>query len=398
MRLRTLDRIDVAGKTVLVRADLNVPIKNGRVIDATRLERLRPTLDELASHGARIVVISHFGRPNGKRDPALSLRPVADALRHLLAGRVVVFADDCIGPAAETAAAALRPGDVLVLENLRFHTGEEANDAAFAAALGRLGDVYVDDAFSCAHRAHASIEALARRLPSAAGRSLEEELTMLGRALEAPKRPVMAIVGGAKVSTKLALLENLVGKVDTLAIGGGMANTLLFARGIVVGRSLCEVDQAPAARAVLARAAKTDCRILLPTDAVVASELKAGAASRTVSLDAIGGEEMILDVGPQTVTAVQSALTESRTLLWNGPVGAFEYPPFDAATMAIARAVAELTRSGALLSVAGGGETVAAVNAAGVGGAFSYLSTAGGAFLEWIEGRVLPGVAVLMDG
>lgn len=398
MRLRTLDRIDVAGKTVLVRADLNVPIKNGRVIDATRLERLRPTLDELAGRGACIVVISHFGRPNGKRDPALSLRPVADALRYLLVGRVVVFADDCVGAAAETAAAALRPGEVLVLENLRFHAGEEANDAAFAAALGRLGDVYIDDAFSCAHRAHASIEALAWQLPSAAGRSLEKELTMLGRALEAPKRPVMAIVGGAKISTKLALLENLVAKVDTLAIGGGMANTLLFARGIGVGRSLCEVDQAPAARTVLARAAKAECGIILPTDAVVASELKAGAASRTVSLEAIGGEEMILDLGPQTVAAVRSALTASCTLLWNGPVGAFEYPPFDAATVAIARTVADLTRSGALLSVAGGGETVAAVNSAGVGGAFSYLSTAGGAFLEWIEGRVLPGVAVLMDG
>jgi phosphoglycerate kinase len=398
MRLRTLDRIDVAGKTVLVRADLNVPVKNGRVIDATRLERLRPTLNELAGHGARIIVISHFGRPNGKRDPALSLKPVADALRYLLAGRAVAFADDCIGAAAETAAAALRPGEVLVLENLRFHPGEEANDASFAAALGRLGEVYVDDAFSCAHRAHASIEALARRLPSVAGRSLEGELTMLGRALDAPKRPVMAIVGGAKISTKLALLENLVGKVDTLAIGGGMANTLLFARGIGVGRSLCEVDQAPAAQAVLARAAKADCRILLPTDAVVAGDLKIGAVGRTVALEAISGRDMILDIGPQTVAAIRAALAASRTLLWNGPVGAFEYPPFDAATVAIARTVAELTRSGALLSVAGGGETVAAVNAAGVGDAFSYLSTAGGAFLEWIEGRVLPGVAVLMDG
>ncbi|MSP51534.1 MAG: phosphoglycerate kinase [Alphaproteobacteria bacterium] len=395
MSLRTLDHVEVDGKTVLVRADLNVPIKDGRITDTTRIDRLVRTLNELIRRNARIVLMSHFGRPNGKRDPKLSLAPVLGSLSAALPNARVTFAPDCVGPATEAAVAALGAGDIVLLENLRFHAGEEANDPTFAKALARLGGVYVDDAFSCAHRAHASIDALARLMPAVAGRLMEEELTMLGRALASPKRPVAAIIGGAKISTKLALIENLVGRVNTLAIGGGMANTLLLAQGESIGKSLCEHDQIGAARAIVARARTSGCTILLPHDVVVARELKCGVAHRIVALGAVATDEMILDIGPNSVASVKRSLESCRTLIWNGPVGAFEYPPFDAATTALARIVADLTTLGTLLSVAGGGETVAAVNSAGVAERFSYLSTAGGAFLEWIEGRELPGVAVL---
>jgi phosphoglycerate kinase len=348
----------------------------------------------LAQKGARVVVVSHFGRPKG-RDAALSLRPIAAALGKALGGRAVTFAEDCIGPAAEDAVATLKDGDVLVLENLRFHKGEEANDAAFAAALAKLGDLYVNDAFSAAHRAHASTEALAKLLPAAAGRLMQEELEHWGQALEAPKRPVVAIVGGAKISTKLDLLGNLVKKVNALVIGGGMANTFLNARGVEVGKSLCERDMATTARAIEATAKGAGCTILLPEDAVVASALKPGVETRVVPVASTPTDMMILDVGPATVARVNAELERAKTLVWNGPLGAFETAPFDQGTNAVARHAAKLTKGGKLLSVAGGGDTVAALAHAGVGEDFSYVSTAGGAFLEWLEGKTLPGVAAL---
>ncbi|MCX7353788.1 MAG: phosphoglycerate kinase [Alphaproteobacteria bacterium] len=391
---RTIDDLSVRGRRVVVRADLNVPVADGKVTDTTRLDRLAPTLRELAEKGARVVVVSHFGRPKG-RDAALSLRPIAAALGKALGGRTVAFAEDCIGPAAEEAVAALKDGDVLVLENLRFHKGEEANDMAFAAALAKLGDLYINDAFSAAHRAHASTEAIAKLLPNAAGRLMQEELEHLGRALEAPKRPVVAIVGGAKVSTKLDLLGNLVKRVNALVIGGGMANTFLNARGIEVGKSLCERDMAETAREIEVTAKAAGCAILLPEDAVVASALKPGVETRIVPVAATPADMMILDVGPATVARVNAELERAKTLVWNGPLGAFETAPFDAGTNAVARHAAKLTKSGALLSVAGGGDTVAALAHAGVGEDFSYVSTAGGAFLEWLEGKTLPGVAAL---
>ena len=390
----TLDDIDPNGKRVLLRADLNVPMKDGRVGDATRIERLAPTIRELAERGAKVVVMSHFGRPKGKPDPAYSLRPLAAPLGQAI-GRKVAFAEDCIGPAAERVVAALQPGAVALLENLRFHAEEEANDVNFARRLAALGDLYVNDAFSAAHRAHASTEALAHLLPAAAGRLMQAELEALAKALEAPQRPVAALIGGAKVSTKLDLLRFLVGKVDALIIGGAMANTLLFAQGIAIGKSLCERDMAETARDIIERARGAGCALMLPVDAVVARTLAPGAASDTVAIGRVPEDQMILDIGPQTVAAIGARLEQSRTLVWNGPVGAFETPPFDAGTIAIARRVAALTRAGTLLSVAGGGDTVAALAQAAVTEALSYVSTAGGAFLEWLEGRTLPGVAAL---
>ncbi len=391
----TLDDIDVRGKRVLVRADLNVPVKDGQVSDATRIERLAPTISALLDQGAAVVVMSHFGRPKGGPDPKLSLRQVLPALRRSLGGRDIAFAEDCTGEQAERVVSALRPGQVALLENLRFHPEEEKNEPNFARALARLGDVYVDDAFSAAHRAHASIAALAELLPAAAGKLMEAELKALSAALEHPVRPVLALVGGAKVSTKLDLLRFVIGKVDMLAIGGAMANTLLFAKGVAVGRSLCERDMAENARQLLALAAERHCRVILPEDAVVAKELKAGSASSTVAIGSVAEDMMILDIGPKTVASIGAALDEAKTLVWNGPLGAFETSPFDHGTEAVARKVAELTSTGRLRSVAGGGDTVAALAAVGVEDELSYVSTAGGAFLEWLEGRELPGVAAL---
>ena len=394
-RFLTLDDIDVRGKRVLLRADLNVPVKDGEVTDATRIERLAPTIEALLARGAAVVVMSHFGRPKGRPDPELSLRPVIAPLRQALGGRKIAFAEDCIGEPARRVVAALQPGEVALLENLRFHPGEEANSPDFAKALAELGEVYVDDAFSAAHRAHASIAALAHLLPAAAGRLMEAELAALTAALEHPERPLMALIGGAKVSTKLDLLRFIIGKVDVLAIGGAMANTILFAQGVEIGHSLCERDMAQQARLILALAAERHCRVILPEDAVVAAELARAAPARTVAIDAVGGDMMILDIGPATVARIAEALDAARTLVWNGPLGAFETPPFDRGTVAVAKKAAKLTRAGRLRSVAGGGDTVAALAAAGVSDQLSYVSTAGGAFLEWMEGRELPGVAAL---
>ena len=392
---RTLDDIgDVAGKRVLVRADLNVPMEGDHVGDASRLAATVPTLALLADAGAKVVVLSHFGRPKGV-NPDLSLRPVAAALAEVL-GRPVAFAADCVGPVAAAAVAALADGDVLVLENTRFHAGEEANNPAFVAELARLGDLYVHDAFSAAHRAHASTEGLAHALPAFAGRAMAAELTALDRALGNPVHPVAAVVGGAKVSSKLDVLLHLVDKVDHLMIGGAMANTFLAARGIDVGKSLCEHDLADTVRDVLARADAAGCTVHLPYDVVVAAEFRAGAAHRTVNVHEIGADEMVLDLGASAVEMLGDTLKTCRTLVWNGPLGAFELPPFDAATVALARTAAALTAEG-LVSVAGGGDTVAALNHAGVADGFTFVSNAGGAFLEWMEGKILPGVAAL-DG
>jgi phosphoglycerate kinase len=393
-KFRTLDDIDPKGKRVLLRADLNVPMKDGTVGDATRIERLAPTIRELADRGARVVVMSHFGRPKGKPEAAYSLRPLVAPLAEAI-GRPVAFAEDCIGPAAERAVKALEPGGVALLENLRFHAEEEKNDPGFAKQLAALGDLYVDDAFSAAHRAHASTEALARLLPAAVGRLMQAELDALGAALETPTRPVAALIGGAKVSTKLDLLTFISGKVDVLIIGGAMANTLLFAQGVAVGKSLCERDMADTARRIIDRAKQAKCDLVLPVDGVVARQLKAGAPSDTVAIDRVPPDAMILDIGPRTVQAIAERLAQCKTLVWNGPVGAFETAPFDAGTTALAKRVAALTREGKLLSVAGGGDTVAALAHAGVVDELSYVSTAGGAFLEWLEGRTLPGVAAL---
>ncbi len=379
---------------MLVRADLNVPMKNGQVADLTRLERTAPTIVELAGKGARVVVLAHFGRPKGKVAPEMSLRPVAEALGRVV-GRPVPFAEDCVGPKASAVVGDLKNGDVAVLENLRFHGEEEKNDSAFASRLAELGDLYVNDAFSCAHRAHASTEAIAKLLPAAAGRLMQAELEALGRALEAPKRPLAALVGGAKISTKMDVLGHLAAMVDVLIVGGGMANTFLFAAGVNVGKSLCEMDMAVQARAIREAAAKRGCKVVLPSDAVVAHEFKEGAAARAVTLDAVPADSMILDVGPKSIAELAKVLADCRTLVWNGPLGAFEVPPFDAGTNAVAREAAKLTKAGQLLSVAGGGDTVAALAHAGVVEDFSYVSTAGGAFLEWLEGKDLPGVAIL---
>jgi phosphoglycerate kinase len=390
---RTLDEADLRGKRVLLRVDLNVPMEGGKVSDLTRLERVAPTIAEIADKGGKVILLSHFGRPK-TRDPKDSLKPVAGALASVL-HRPIGFADDCIGPAAEAAVGAMKNGDIVCLENTRFHKGEEENDPAFVAALAALGDIWVNDAFSAAHRAHASTEGLGHMLPAYAGRAMQMELDALTRALESPQRPVAAIVGGAKVSTKLDLLGNLVSRVDALIIGGGMANTFLAAQGRSVGKSLCEHDLAETARQILAKAKAQNCEIVLPVDAVVAKEFKAHAASRVAPVDAVAADEMILDIGPRTVEHVVSVLARVKTLVWNGPFGAFEKEPFDNGTLEVAEAAAELTAAGKLVSVAGGGDTVAALNAAGAGSRFTYVSTAGGAFLEWMEGKPLPGVEVL---
>lgn len=396
MPVRTLDGVEVAGKRVLLRADLNVPVRDGRITDLTRIERLTPTIRELADKGARVILCSHFERPKGKRVPEMSLAPVAQALGEVL-GRPVRFAEDCVGEPAERAVRAMADGDVLVLENTRFHPGEEANDPAFAQALARLADLYVNDAFSAAHRAHASTEAVAHLLPSYAGRLMQAELEALDSALGNPQRPVIAVVGGAKVSTKLELLGNLSGKVDALVIGGAMANTFLAAQGNPVGRSLQEAEMHETAREIAERARAAGCEIILPVDAVVAREFKPNPPTETVNIHAVPDDAMVLDVGPNTVQQLRDRLPQFRTLVWNGPLGAFETPPFDAATVELARAVADATDAGALRSVAGGGDTVAALRHAGVLERVSYVSTAGGAFLEWLEGKTLPGVAALED-
>ncbi|WP_353230142.1 phosphoglycerate kinase [Novosphingobium sp.] len=396
MTFKTLDDIgDVTGMAVLVREDLNVPMADGQVSDDTRLRATVATLAELADKGARVLVLAHFGRPKGQRVPADSLGPIVPALSAVL-GRAVGFIDDCCGAGAEAAVAALAPGSITVLENTRFHGGEEKNDPAFVAALARLGQAYVNDAFSAAHRAHASTEGLAHVLPAYAGRAMQAELEALEKALGKPEHPVAAVVGGAKVSTKLDVLKHLVSKVDHLIIGGGMANTFLAARGVDVGKSLCEHDLTGTAEEILTAAEAAGCTVHLPYDAAVAKEFAANPPSlRICNVHEIAPDEMILDIGPQAVEALADVLKTCRTLVWNGPLGAFEIAPFDTATVALARSAAALTKEGALVSVAGGGDTVAALNHAGVAGDFSYVSTAGGAFLEWMEGKELPGVAAL---
>ncbi len=396
-KIRTLDDVEVAGKRVLVRADLNVPMKDGKVLDDLRISRILPTLHELSRKGAKVVVLSHFDRPGGKPVAGMSLRPVAAVLATAL-GRPVTFVDDCIGPRAHEIADNLKPGGVALLENTRFHEGEETNDPAFAKDMASLGDLFVNDAFSCAHRAHVSTEALARLLPAVAGRNMEMELASLSAVLETPEHPVVAVVGGAKVSTKLELLGNLRQRVDRLLIGGGMANTFLLAAGREIGKSLCERDMAPLAKAILDTADGSGCKIVLPQDVVVARELKPGAPSKVVPAARVPADHMILDIGPVTAAQFGNLLAESHTLVWNGPLGAFETPPFDAGTVFVARAAAALTADGRLTSVAGGGDTLAALRAAGIADEFSYVSTAGGAFLEWLEGKELPGVKALESG
>ena len=388
---RTLDQADVKGKRVLLRVDLNVPMENGKVSDATRIERVAPTIAEIAGKGGKVILLAHLGRPKGF-DPGKSLKPVAAAVARVLQ-RPVAFADDSVGEKAEAAVNAMQPGDILCLENTRFHKEEEKNEPDFVQKLAALGDIFVNDAFSAAHRAHASTEGLARKLPAFAGRTMQAELEALASVLDAPQRPVAAIVGGAKISSKLDLLGNIGRKVDMLIIGGAMANTFLAAQNRPVGKSLCERDLIPTARDLLAEAA--DCEIVLPVDAVVAKEFRAHAPSRVVEVDGIGHDDMILDIGPRSIEHVVSALARTKTVVWNGPFGAFEVEPFDNGTVEVAEAVAELTELGKLVSVAGGGDTVAALNAAGVTGRFSYVSTAGGAFLEWLEGKRLPGVEAL---
>jgi phosphoglycerate kinase len=391
---RTLDDLDVKGKRVLVRADLNVPMKDGKVTDASRIERQAPTIKQLAERGARVIVLSHFDRPKGKVVPSMSLKPVAEPLaKHV--SRDVAFVDDCKGDVAKAAIAKMKDGDVLILENTRFHKGEEGNDPDFAKEIAALGDIYVNDAFSAAHRAHATTAALAYLLPSAAGRSMEAELRHLAKALDDPQRPVMAVVGGAKVSTKIALLENLISKVDTLVIGGAMANTFFAAQGRNVGKSLYEKDQIDTALRIIHKATETGCVILLPVDVVVAKEFKANAVHRTAEVGDVHDDEMILDVGPKTLQEFGKRLLVTKTLVWNGPFGAFETPPFDMGTSVAANMVVPFTQRGDLISVAGGGDTVAALNHAGAAEGFTYISTAGGAFLEWLEGRELPGVVAL---
>jgi phosphoglycerate kinase len=392
---RTLDDIgDVSGKRVLVRVDLNVPMSGGEVTDATRIERVAPTIIELSDAGAKVILLAHFGRPKGRPSAEFSLQPVAAATAGIV-GRPVAFASDCIGAAAADAIAAMSEGDILLLENTRFHAQEEENDPAFSRALAANGDLYVNDAFSAAHRAHSSTEGIARLLPAFAGRTMQAELDALKKGLGNPARPVVAVVGGAKVSSKIDLLMNLVGKVDALVIGGGMANTFLAARGDDVGKSLCEHELTDTARQIMIEAATAGCAVVLPSDAVVATEFKAGAATATVPVSSVPADAMILDVGPKTLEAVIAWIDRAATLVWNGPLGAFEVEPFDRSTVAAARHAAGRTGQGKLISVAGGGDTVAALNHAGVADGFTYVSTAGGAFLEWMEGKALPGVEAL---
>lgn len=392
---RTLDELDPAGKRVLVRVDLNVPMANGEVTDATRIERAAETIAELVGKGARVVVLSHFGRPKGRIESSMSLAPIAPVLSSALGGMPVAIAEDCVGPAAEAAVAKLADGDIVLLENLRFHKGEEDDDPAFADALAALGELYVNDAFSCSHRAHASVVGLAERLPAYAGRLLQAELQALEMALGGAARPAVAIVGGAKVSTKLEVLGHLLDRVDALVIGGGMANTFLLAEGLSIGRSLAEHGLEASAKAITGKAADKNVDLVLPTDAVVAKKLEPGAPARTLPIEQVAEDDMILDLGPETVKDIVAKLGTAKTVLWNGPLGAFEIPPFDKATIDVAKAVAGLTEAGKLVSVAGGGDTVAALAHAGVEGQLTYVSTAGGAFLEWLEGKTLPGIAAL---
>ncbi|MEL7115188.1 MAG: phosphoglycerate kinase [Pseudomonadota bacterium] len=394
MPWKTLDDIDLAGQIVLTRVDINVPVENGEITDTTRIDRIVPTVRDILAAGGKPVLLAHYGRPKGQVVPEMSLKVTLPTLEAAL-GVPVHFAESCIGAPAKTAVSKLADGAVLLLENTRFHAGEEANDAMFAASLAALGTVYVNDAFSASHRAHGSTAGVARILPAAAGRLMQEELTALDAALGNPVRPVMAVVGGAKVSTKLDLLGNLVTKVNHLVIGGGMANTFLAAQGINVGKSLAEHDMAETAREILSSAEAVNCTIHLPKDIVVAREFAAGAASETLPADQCPEDAMILDAGPETVAAVSAVMDSCATLIWNGPLGAFEIAPFDAATKAAAQHAAQLTDAGTLVSVAGGGDTVAALNQAGVADNFTYISTAGGAFLEWMEGKTLPGVAAL---
>jgi phosphoglycerate kinase len=391
---RTLDDASLTGKRVLLRVDLNVPMEHGKVTDATRIERVLHTIREISKKGGKVILLAHFGRPKGGPDEANSVRPVAAAVAEHL-HQLVAFAPDCVGEVAAKAIAAMKDGDVLLLENTRFHKGEEKNDPGFVEALAKLGDLYVNDAFSAAHRAHASTEGVAHKLPAFAGRAMQAELEALGKALEAPKRPLVAIVGGAKVSSKLDLLGNLVAKVDALVIGGGMANTFLNAQGLPVGKSLCEKDLAETARAIMAKAQEARCAILLPVDAIVAFQFAANAPSHDYGVDAIPETGMMLDIGQLSVDRIKAAINEAETVVWNGPLGAFELAGFEQGTYQLARHVAERTREGKLVSVAGGGDTVAALNGAGVADAFTYVSTAGGAFLEWMEGKALPGVEAL---
>jgi phosphoglycerate kinase len=391
---RTLDDAgDLKGKRVLVRVDLNVPMADGKVTDATRIKAAVPTIADISKRGGKVILLAHFGRPKGV-DPKESLRPVVAAVSAAL-GKPVAFARDTIGPNAAAAIAAMKDGDVVVLENTRFDPREERNDPAFSVALAKLGDVYVNDAFSAAHRAHASTEGVARLLPAYAGRSMEAELRALELALGSPKRPLVAIVGGAKLSTKIAVLEHLIERVDALVIGGGMANTFLLAKGIGIGKSLAERDLVPTAQRIADAAGKAKHAIVLPVDAVVATELRPGAKTTVVDIVRVPADQMILDLGPKSIIAVNEWIDRAATVIWNGPVGAFETPPFDEATLAIARHVADQTKAGKLISVAGGGDTVAALNAAGVADDFTFVSTAGGAFLEWMEGKSLPGVEAL---
>jgi phosphoglycerate kinase len=391
---RSIDALEAKGKRVLVRADLNVPMKDGAVSDTARIDQAATTIRDLSARGAKVIVLSHFGRPDGKRVDAMSLKQILPALSKAV-GKPVAFAEDCIGAPAEAAVGALKDGDVLLLENTRFHPQEEKNEARFVAALAKLGDAYVNDAFSAAHRAHATTEGLAHRLPAYAGRGMQAELEALTRVLEKPQHPVVAIVGGAKVSSKLAVLENLITKVDALVIGGGMANTFLKAQGIGIGKSLHEPALLDKAREIMAAAKARDCAIVLPTDGVVAKEFKAMAASKTLPVSQTPDDGMILDVGSDTIALIASRLETAKTVVWNGPLGAFETPPFDNGTNAIARHVAMLTKVGQLVSVAGGGDTLAALAQAGAEDGFTYCSTAGGAFLEWLEGKELPGVKAL---
>jgi len=394
-RFPTLDGLEVSGKHVLVRADLNVPMQDGKVSDALRIERQAPTIRELAEKGARVIVLSHFDRPKGKVVESMSLKLLAPALAAATA-RPVAFAADCIGDGAREAAARLKDGEVLLLENTRFHAGEEANDPEFAKAVASLGDIFVNDAFSAAHRAHATTEGLAHLLPAAAGRAMEAELTHLHAALDHPERPLMAVVGGAKISTKIALLGNLIRRVDVLVIGGAMANTFLAAQGAEIGKSLIESNQVATARDILGAARAQGAALVLPVDAIVAKEFKANAENRATGTNTVAADEMILDVGPESIEGFCARLDHARTLVWNGPLGAFETPPFERGTVAVAKYAAARTRAGKLMSVAGGGDTVAALNMAGVADQFSYVSTAGGAFLEWLEGRALSGVTALI--
>jgi phosphoglycerate kinase len=390
---RTLDHVDVKGKRVLMRVDLNVPVENGVVSDSTRIERVAPAITEISDKGGKVILLSHFGRPKG-RDSKQSLKPVAAEVSRIIK-RPVKFADDCIGEIAEQAVAAMKPGDILCLENTRFHAGEEKNDPAFVAALAKLGDIWVNDAFSAAHRAHASTEGLGHKLPAYAGRTMQAELEALANALDNPQRPLTAIVGGAKISTKLDLLGNLLDKVNALIIGGAMANTFLLAQGKTVGKSLAEPDLVPTARKIMDKAKSEKREIILPVDVVTAAKLEANASSRVLDADKVGGTDMILDIGPRSIEQVVSVLARAKTLVWNGPFGAFEVEPFDNGTIEVAEAAAELTEAGKLVSVAGGGDTVAALNVAGIADRLTYVSAAGGAFLEWLEGKRLPGVEVL---